>query len=174
MIRSALAAAGLEASRVSYVEAHGTGTALGDPIEMRALGAVFGAGRSTEHPLQVGSVKTNFGHLEAAAGVAGLIKMVLALRHGEIPPHLHLSQLNPHIAEMQLPMTMPVRTTPWLSNNAGARIAGVSAFGFSGTNAHVIVMEAPARPVPGVQAERPLHLVCVSAKSEAALGRDQE
>src|SRR5207237_9530310 len=103
LIREALAMAGVAPAEVGYVEAHGTGTSLGDPIEMQALGAVMGDGRSAEYPVLVGSVKTNMGHLEAAAGVAGLIKVVLSLQHGEIPPHLHYKELNPHISLREVP-----------------------------------------------------------------------
>src|SRR5262249_5638188 len=97
VMRQALANGGVEPSQVSYIEAHGTGTPLGDPIEMRALGAVYGKDRAKDDPLVVGSVKTNFGHLEGAAGIAGLMKVVLALQHETIPPHLHFTQPNPHI-----------------------------------------------------------------------------
>jgi len=168
VIRTALANAGVEPGQVSYVEAHGTGTSLGDPIELRALGAVLGQGRSPDQRLVVGSAKTNIGHLESAAGVAGLIKLVLALQHQEIPPHLHLKNPNPYIPWAELPVVIPTQLTPWLSPNE-PRIAGLSSFGFSGTNAHLVVEEAPAwEPVP-VELERPLHLLSLSAKSEDAL-----
>ena len=142
VIRAALAHAGVAPGDVDYVEAHGTGTSLGDPIEVRALGAVFGPGRGPEHPLVLGSVKTNIGHLESAAGVAGLIKVVLALEHRAIPPHLHLRELNPDIAQEPMPKLIPSATMPWPTE--GPRIAGVSAFGLSGTIAHMVVEEAPA------------------------------
>ncbi len=166
VIREALADAGIDPAEVGYVEAHGTGTSLGDPIEVRALGAVLGAGRS--RPVALGSVKTNIGHLEAAAGVAGLIKVVLSLQREEIPPHLHLREPNKHIAWDDLPVTIPTQPTPWPSNG-GRRIAGISSFGFSGTNAHVIVQGAPASPRPAVEGERPLHLLTLSASTERAL-----
>ncbi|KYC40370.1 short-chain dehydrogenase [Scytonema hofmannii PCC 7110] len=172
VIRSALANAGVEPGQVSYVEAHGTGTSLGDPIELRALGAVLGKGRSQDQPLQVGSVKTNMGHLEAAAGVAGLIKLVLALQHKEIPPHLHLKNPNPHIPWGELPIKITTELTPWTPIN-GKRIAGLSSFGFSGTNAHIVVEEAPSREMgrkdDSISEERSLHLLSLSAKSEEAL-----
>jgi len=173
VIRSALRAAGVEPQQVSYVETHGTGTSLGDPIEVRALGAVYGQGRETFRPLQIGSVKTNIGHLEGAAGIAGLLKVVLALQHGEIPPHLHFQTPNPHIAWVDFPVTVPTTRTPWTPVD-GRRIAGVSSFGFSGTNAHVILEEAPQpspRPYPFGRGGggHPLHLITLSAKSEAAL-----
>ncbi|GAB1543988.1 hypothetical protein NUACC21_66640 [Scytonema sp. NUACC21] len=172
VIRSALANAGVEPGEVSYVEAHGTGTSLGDPIELRALGAVLGRGRKQNQPLLVGSVKTNMGHLEAAAGVAGLIKLVLALQNKEIPPHLHLKNPNPHIPWAELPIKITTELTPWTSVN-GKRIAGLSSFGFSGTNAHAIVEEAPPREMGRkddlISEERPLHLLSLSAKSGEAL-----
>jgi acyl transferase domain-containing protein len=141
VIRAALANARLHPHDVAYVEAHGTGTALGDPIELRALGEVYGAGRPPERPLHVGSVKTNFGHTEAAAGIAGFIKVVLALGHDAIPPHLHFEQPSPHVDWARLGIRIPTAMVPWAT---GRRIAGVSAFGASGTNAHVIVEAAPA------------------------------
>jgi acyl transferase domain-containing protein/SAM-dependent methyltransferase/acyl carrier protein len=165
VIREALANSGVAPREVSYVEAHGTGTSLGDPIEVRALGAVLGQGREAANPLMIGSVKTNVGHLEAAAGIAGLIKAVLALQHKEIPPHLHLKTLNPFIPWADLPITVPTERAPWV----GKRLAGVSSFGFSGTNAHVILEEAPVLEHTLVGAERPLHLLTLSAKSETAL-----
>ncbi len=170
LLREALTDAGLEPGDVQYVEAHGTGTALGDPIEVQALAAVLGQGRTAENPLLIGSVKTNIGHLECAAGVAGFVKAVLALRHREIPPHLHLKTLNPHINWSELPISIPTRATPW-PNGLGPRIAGVSSFGFSGTNAHVLVEEAPEEPVQPAGPQRPIHLLCLSAKSEQALAQ---
>ena len=164
LIREAVVRAGVEPSEVSYVEAHGTGTSLGDPIELRALGAVLGSGRSS--PLVVGSVKTNLGHLEAAAGIAGLIKVVLSLEHGEIPTHLHFREPNPHVAWGDLPVVIPREAMGW---PAGRRVAGVSSFGFTGTNAHAIVEEAPVVVPPTAAQDRPLHLLTVSARSEGAL-----
>uniref|UniRef100_UPI003728E7C1 acyltransferase domain-containing protein n=1 Tax=Yoonia sp. R2-816 TaxID=3342638 RepID=UPI003728E7C1 len=137
-----------------YLEAHGTGTSLGDPIELRAALAVYGQGRDPEHPLLVGSVKTNIGHLEAAAGIAGVIKVVLALEHGQIPKHLHLQTLNPAIAKENYPIRIPQELEPWPQTDNGKRLAGVSSFGMSGTNAHVVLEgygpaeEAPSRAVP--------------------------
>lgn len=168
VIRKALESAGVEPGQVSYVEVHGTGTSLGDPIELRALGAVLGKGRSPSQKLIVGSAKTNIGHLESAAGVAGLIKLVLALQHEDIPPHLHLKNPNPHIPWAELPIQIPTELTHW-SAAQGARIAGLSSFGFSGTNAHVIVEAAPTREPVRAEVERPLHLLSLSAKSQATL-----
>jgi len=169
VIRKALAEGGIEPHEVGFVEAHGTGTALGDPIEARALATVLGPGRSEENPLVVGSVKTNLGHLEGTAGVAGLIKAVLALEHEEIPPHLHFREMNPYIDWCGMPVRIPGAVTPW-PRGEKRRVAGVSAFGFSGTNAHILLEEAPAlgvRPDVG----RPLHLLALSARSYAALGQ---
>jgi acyl transferase domain-containing protein/aryl carrier-like protein len=145
VIRKALADAGVEPAQVSYVEAHGTGTSLGDPIEVQALGAVLGRERPKDRPLAVGSVKTNIGHLEAAAGAAGLIKVVLAMKHNEIPPHLHFKTPSPHIAWEEIPINVPTGPIPWPATGE-PRIAGVSSFGFSGTNAHVVLEEAPRVP----------------------------
>ncbi len=168
VLKLALANAGLEPEAVSYVETHGTGTSLGDPIEVHALGEVLCAGRSKQEPLYIGSVKTNIGHLEAAAGITGLIKVVLSLQHREIPPHLHLKRKNAHVDWEQYAMEIPTERVPWPERN-GKRIAGVSSFGFSGTNAHVIVEEAPEEKWEGVKKERPVHVLTVSAKSAGAL-----
>ncbi|MGE3267190.1 MAG: SDR family NAD(P)-dependent oxidoreductase [Chloroflexota bacterium] len=168
VIRDALVNAGIGPGDVSYVETHGTGTSLGDPIEVGALAAALGQQRAPDDPLMIGSVKTNIGHLEPVAGVASLIKTVLALQHGEIPPHLHLENPNPYIPWDQIPVVVPTERTPWRPK-AGRRFAGVSSFGFSGTNAHVVVEEAPAA-IPTASAHgRPLHLLSLSARSESAL-----
>jgi acyl transferase domain-containing protein/SAM-dependent methyltransferase/acyl carrier protein len=168
LIHSALRNAGIAPHLVGYLEAHGTGTPLGDPIEMQALMDVFAADRLSEYPLSIGSVKTNLGHLEAAAGIAGLIKTVLALSHRRIPPHLHFTTLNPHIALDGFPAVIPTTGRPW-EPIEGRRIAGVSSFGFSGTNVHVVVEEAPIVGAPAAQRERTVHLLCLSAKTDAAL-----
>jgi len=173
VIRAALANAGVAPHEIDYVEAHGTGTALGDPIEVRALGNVMREGRDASHPLIIGSVKTNFGHLESAAGIAGLIKTVLALMHREIPAHLHFTKLNPHISLAEIPAQIPTSALPWPANGK-PRLAGVSSFGFSGTNAHVILQEAPVAPEPG-EGERRAEgastdgLLCLSAKTPESL-----
>ncbi len=169
LIRRALGVAKVVPSEVHYIEAHGTGTSLGDPIEIGAISAIFGEGRSANQPLIIGSVKTNIGHLEAAAGVAGLIKVVLALKHEEIPPHLHFKSPNPHIAWNQIAVKVPTEGMAW-PRGERKRIAGVSAFGLSGTNAHVIVEEAPAREVVRSEMERLVQVLTLSAKSEEALG----
>jgi malonyl CoA-acyl carrier protein transacylase len=168
VIRQALANGGVEPAEVDYIEAHGTGTSLGDPIEAVALGEVFGKDRSAEQPLLIGSVKTNIGHLEAAAGIAGLVKVVLSLQQGEIPPHLHFRDPNPHIPWAELPIQVPTELTPWPSSN-GRRIAGVSSFSFSGTNAHVVLEEAPVEESVRTEEDRPLQLLTLSAKTEEAL-----
>jgi acyl transferase domain-containing protein/phospholipid N-methyltransferase len=164
LLGEALKNAKIQPDDLSYIEAHGTGTALGDPIEIGALGTVFGK-RTT--PLWVGSVKTNIGHLEGAGGVAGLIKVVLMLQHGEIPPHLHFNTPSPHIDWQALSIKIPTKANPW----PAPRIAGVSAFGFSGTNAHIVLSEAPLRNTPGTgsEVERAWHLLTLSAKTEQAL-----
>ena len=168
VIRQALANAHVEPSALSYIEAHGTGTSLGDPIEIDALARVFQPGRNAETPVALGSVKTNLGHLEAAAGIAGLLKVVLMLEHGKIPPHLHLKQPSRHIAWEKYPFVIPTQLTNWESIN-GKRIAGVSSFGFSGSNAHVILEEAlETKPAVGGM-ERPLQLLTLSARDEDAL-----
>jgi len=155
VIRAALRNAGVAPAEVGYVEAHGTGTPLGDPIEFNALMAVLGEGRSSSARCAVGSVKTNIGHLEAAAGIAGLIKAALLLQHGVIPPHLHFSHLNPHIALEGTPFVIPTAAMDWRRGDAPRR-AGVSAFGFGGTNAHVVLEEAPpADPQAPVRAVTP-------------------
>jgi len=168
VLREALADAGLQPRDIGYVEAHGTGTSLGDPIEVQALHAVLGANREPGQPLQVGSVKAAIGHLEAAAGVAGLIKAVLVLRHGQIPGQLHLRELNPYIPWERLAVQVPRETRPWPAGPVPRR-AGVSSFGFSGTNVHVVLEEAPPDVAPAATADRPLHVFTVSGRSEAAL-----
>jgi acyl transferase domain-containing protein/SAM-dependent methyltransferase/aryl carrier-like protein len=165
LIRSALAAAKVEPNEISYVEAHGTGTPLGDPIEAHALAGVFGSGR--REPLVIGSAKTNIGHLEAAAGIAGVIKVILSMQHDWIPAHLHWHAINPHIDWHEMPLTIPAHGQQWPRGNA-PRLAGVSSFGFSGTNAHVILEEAPTLIVPG-STPRTSHVLAISAKNAIAL-----
>ena len=173
VIRQALRQAGMTPEQIDYIEAHGTGTPLGDPIEVGALGAVFGQERSDEKPLYIGSAKSNVGHTEAAAGMVGLIKVVLALQHREIPANLHFDEPNPQIPWDTLPVRVPTSITPWEAEDK-MRAAGISSFGFSGTNVHVVVEEAPAGEVasaleaPAVP-PRPYHLLALSAKSTAAL-----
>ncbi|MEW6234617.1 MAG: type I polyketide synthase [Candidatus Omnitrophota bacterium] len=170
LLRQALEAAKVDPSEVDYIEAHGTGTSLGDPIELNALKSVFGKNRSPERPLVIGSVKTNIGHLEAGSGIAGLIKLILVLQHEEIPPHLHFETHNPRFDWSGFPVIVPKKPTPWL-RGARKRIGGVSSFGFSGVNSHIVVEEAPAcEPIPSGE-DRPHHLFAVSAQSNEALAQ---
>ena len=171
VIRDALKNAGLQPSQVSFIEAHGTGTSLGDPIEADALGTVFGD-RAPGNHLWIGSVKSNIGHLESAAGIAGLIKAVLCLQNKELPRSLHFEQPNPHIAWGALPIRVVAGHMSWDTGQAN-RIAGVSSFSFSGTNAHVLLEEfvpAAAKVELGhVPAARSWHGLALSARSDSAL-----
>jgi acyl transferase domain-containing protein len=173
-IRGALADGGVDPADLAYVEAHGTGTSLGDPIEMRALHAVYDA-HTRERPLYVGSVKSNIGHLEAGAGVAGLLKVVLALEHRVIPPSLHFVTPNPHIDWASIPVEVPTRCVPW-PQGARAPVAGLSSFGLGGTNVHVVVEAAPPASATAKSAQRappPLleaaPTLLLSARDDAAL-----
>lgn len=147
VIRQALAAAGVAAEDVDYIEAHGTGTALGDPIELRALAAAVGRAHTPERPVRIGTAKTNIGHLEAAAGMAGLIKAILSLEHEQLAPLLHFKALNPHASLVDGRLSLVVEPTAW-PRGERRRLAGVSSFGFGGTNAHVIIEEAPQTVAP--------------------------
>jgi amino acid adenylation domain-containing protein len=142
VLHEAYKRAGVSPGQVQYVEAHGTGTFLGDPIEARALGTVLATERPEGDLCAIGSVKTNIGHLEAAAGVAGLIKVALALKHRQLPPSLHFQEPNPHIPFDTLSLQVQTRLEPW-PEGVGPALAGVSSFGFGGTNAHVVLQEAP-------------------------------
>lgn len=172
VVRTALHRAGLNSSHLDYLEAHGTGTYLGDPVEVDALKAVLGENAPDGRracPCILGSVKANIGHLEAAAGIAGLIKVVLMLWHGVIPPHINFNELNPHISLAGAPLHISQKRRHWPRNEA-RRYAGVSAFGFGGTNAHVILADAPQL----APRDRPLgptsHLLVLSARNDEALG----
>lgn len=167
VLLEAYARAGVSPGEVQYVETHGTGTLLGDPIEARALGRVLAQGRPSGSRCLVGSVKTNLGHLESAAGIAGLIKTALALRHGEIPPSLYFREPNPHIPFDELPLCVQQRLGPW-PESPGLTIAGVSSFGFGGTNAHVVLEAAPAAAEPAELPPAP-HLLPLSAHTREAL-----
>ncbi|MGV9612820.1 type I polyketide synthase [Nocardia xishanensis] len=180
VIAQALANAGISAVDVDAVEAHGTGTALGDPIEAQALIAAYGQNRGDREPLRIGSLKSNIGHAVAAAGVAGVIKMVQAMRHERLPQTLHVDSPSPHVDWASGAVRLLTEAEPWTTTER-VRRAGVSSFGISGTNAHVILEEAPAAPVAAAgadiedDAERqskttvPLIPLLVSAKGEAGL-----
>ncbi len=163
VLRAALAAARLKPSDIDYIEAHGTGTALGDPIELGALHHVFGE-RNGSAPLVLGSVKTNVGHLESAAGIAGFIKAVLTVQHGYIPAHLHFTELTPNAVEGASKFTIAADGMDWPEVER-ARRAGVSSFGVSGTNAHVIVEQAPAAEAVAAQPEPAITTLVVSGKT---------
>ncbi len=170
VLRQALKNARIVGAQVTYVEAHGTGTALGDPIEVEALAAVVGQPRPDGTTCRLGSVKTNLGHLEGAAGVAGLIKVVLAMQHETIPPHLHFKNLNPLISLEGTCLVIGHDAAPWPAGSA-PRCAGISSFGFGGTNAHIVLEEAPQLPV---RTEAPVPgssswLLPLSARSPRAL-----
>ncbi len=170
LVRDACRDAGIAPARIGFVEAHGTGTAVGDPIEAHALSDALCADRSTESPLLIGSVKTNLGHLETAAGVAGLVKALLVLKHGKVPANLHFATPNPHIDFAGLKLRVNSTLEPF-PETSGTRIVGVNSFGFGGANAHIVIEEAPPRSHHGhhqTPTERAWPIV-LSARSENAL-----
>jgi myxalamid-type polyketide synthase MxaD len=167
VITEALRDAGLSADRIGMIEAHGTGTPLGDPIEVEALSAVFAGVGDTEYRCLLGAAKANIGHLEGAAGVAGVLKAVLALRHGEVPPLVHFETLNPHISLRDTPFVIPTTVQPWPASSS-PRYAGVSSFGWSGTNAHVIIGEAPPEPAHPPADDEAGYILALSARSAPA------
>ena len=185
VIREALDRSGVEAASVDYLECHGTGTELGDPIEVQAAAAVYGAGRATGRPLLLGSVKTNIGHLESAAGVAGVIKVLLAMQEGVIPRHLHFERPNLRLDWGSLPVRVTSEATPWPVDPARPFRAAVSSFGYSGTNAHLVLEGGPVpakdsaatelAPLPGaaephrLPVAREVRLLPLSARTPAAL-----
>lgn len=167
VIKQALQNARVTPEQISFVETHGSSTPLGDPIEVAALKAVLMQQRTSEQPCILGAVKTNVGHLESAAGIAGLLKTVLSLHKGEIAPNLNFKKLNPHIALEGTTFVLPTQVQPWPERER--RLAGVSAFGFGGTNVHMIVEAAPEAKKVVNDIERPQHLLTLSARSEQAL-----
>jgi len=170
VLREAYRRAKVSPGDVQYVEAHGTGTLLGDPIEARALGRVLADGRAPGRLCAIGSVKTNIGHCEAAAGVAGLIKIALALKYAEIPASLHFQEPNPHIPFDELPIRVQTKPGPW-SAASGPALAGVSSFGFGGTNAHVVLQQAPQLPGKNYEIDdgNSCYLLPLAARSPEAL-----
>jgi len=172
VIRQALKNAGVRPCDVQYIEAHGTGTAVGDPVEMDGIRSAMAEGRDASNPLVVGTVKTNIGHLEIAAGVAGLIKVILCMQHGQIPPHLHFQELNPRISLADIPAVLPLETMDWKRKSGQPRLAGVSSFGFGGVNAHVVVEDYC--PAGETQACDEPAVFMLSAKSASALAQMEE
>ncbi|MDT7733432.1 MAG: hypothetical protein QOE12_606, partial [Mycobacterium sp.] len=175
VIAEALKRSGLTPADVDYLEAHGTGTSLGDPIEAQAAGAVLGEGRKSGDPLLIGSAKTNIGHLEAAAGIAGVIKVILSLENELLPAHLHFENPSPHIPWDRLALKVVQEATPW-QRNGEPRIAGISSFGFAGTNAHVILEEAPVAAARAAApadpaADKRFAILPVSARTPEALAQ---
>ena len=167
VVRKALADAAIDPSEISFIETHGTGTPIGDPIEVEALTAVLGRRPESSRRCALGSVKANVGHLEAAAGVAGLIKAVLCLQHDQIPRQLHIQRLNPKIHLEDTPFYIPMETADW-PQGEGSRFAGVSSFGLSGTNTHVIVEDPPDLPMRPASDDHP-QLLALSARTAGAL-----
>ncbi|GAB3257949.1 non-ribosomal peptide synthetase/type I polyketide synthase [Kineosporia babensis] len=168
LISRVCAQAGITPGELQYVEAHGTSTPVGDPIEAAALGRALEIGRAPGEHCYVGSVKTNIGHTEAAAGIAGLIKTVLALKHGVIPPHINLSEVNPAIDLAAMPYRIPTTAVPWPLHQGPAR-AGVNSFGFGGTNAHVLLEQAGPGPVPQTRPRPDWTLLPLSGERPQAL-----
>ena len=176
LITQSLKAAKVKPEQVAYVDAHGTGTALGDPLEVRALAESYGQDRALDQPLLIGSVKTNIGHLEAAAGIASVMKVVLAMQHQQIPAQLHFNTPTPHVDWASMPIQVVAENRQW-PHYHDCNLAGVSSFGMSGTNAHIVIAQYDAVPQTAmtpsetaiVTADRPLHILSIAAKSHNAL-----
>jgi myxalamid-type polyketide synthase MxaB len=171
VLREAYRKAGISPGTVQYVEVHGTGTSVGDPVEVQSLGAVLAEGRPANSPCILGSVKTNIGHAEGAAGIAGLIKTALCLKHKAIPPSLHFKNPNPEIPWHELPLVVSRELIPWPTGR-GPAVAAVSAFGLSATNSHIVLQEAPeshACTPEGSDSDRRAHVLTLSAHSPMAL-----
>lgn len=172
-VREAYRLANISAKDIQYIEAHGTGTPVGDPIEVNALGEIFAVDREDE--CLIGSVKSNIGHTESAAGVAGVIKAALALKHGQVPPNLHFEAANPNIDFEALRFRVPQTVEPWPDTHGGLRMASVNSFGFGGTNAHVVLVEAPVvvesdeKETAVSDTNHKTHLLPISARSPEAL-----
>ncbi len=172
VLREAYQNAAVSPGQVQYVEAHGTGTRLGDPMELKALGAVLSENRKPGSTCAIGSVKTNVGHSETAAGITGLIKVALSIKHQQIPPSLHFKDPNPYIDFDAIPVRIQQTLDPWPTSETDSELAlaGISSFGFGGTNAHVVLQEAPRKLSSKFSAVQPkFHLLALSAKSEQAL-----
>jgi acyl transferase domain-containing protein len=167
-IRQALKAGGVLPEQIDFVETHGTGTALGDPIEIQALTNVYGAAKNPGEKYVIGSVKTNIGHLESGSGVAGIIKAALCFEKGMIPKHLNFKKLNPYIDLEKAKAEIPLENTPW-PKGTRRRFAGVSSFGFAGTNAHVVLEERPDLPAPGNKYSDLDPIITISAKNQSSL-----
>ena len=168
VIRAALRDANLQPKEVDWVETHGTGTPLGDPIEAQSLQAVYCKDRGADSPLIISAVKTNLGHLESASGVASVMKAALSLQRKRIPKHLHFKKLNPHMNVKEESFLIPQKTMPW-NKKHGSRVVGVSSFGFSGTNAHILLEEAEPRLEVKPAVERNFHVFNLSGKGDDAL-----
>ena len=171
LMRTVLRRSGLAPQQVDFIEAHGTGTAVGDPVETMAIGQVYGQSRPSDRPLPIGSVKSNLGHLEAASGMAGLVKAVLCLQHRALPPSLHLHTPNPHIDFAGLNLSLVTRNTELTPQSGGRLVAGVNSFGFGGANAHVLLQEPPLRLLPGSHRPEPVAAppLFLSARTHEAL-----
>ncbi len=168
LLHKVLSQTNLKPNMIDYFEVHGTGTPLGDPIEVKSIESVYQSSHLPQNSLWLGTVKTNIGHLEGAAGIAGLIKVILSLEHEVIPPNLHFQKLNPYISLDDISAAIPLKLVPW-KRSGKVRRAGINSFGFSGTNAHAIIEEAPLIVPSNNLMQRPYHLIVLSAKTDKAL-----